>query len=95
MLLGYFDCWVLGVLSLLNILFWKKRISEKFGCFLGVALFGIVLPLISQGFEIKRVQTTIGIIDNFEVLYTYFRFPVYWAIGIIQAFVLRFKNGYQ
>lgn len=59
----------------LNVKFRKVLISEKVGCLVGGLLFGFILPLISQFIEIKRVQSTIGIIDNFEVLYTYLVVP--------------------
>ncbi len=71
----------------LNVKFRKVLISEKVGCLVGGLLFGFILPLISQFIEIKRVQSTIGIIDNFEVLYTYLRFPTYWFLWIIQLMV--------
>ncbi len=34
---------------------------------------------------------TIGIMDSFEVLYTYLRFPTYWIIGIIQTVIIGVK----
>jgi len=29
--------------------------------------------------------------DAFNLLYTYFRFPVYWAIGLIQFIIIEFR----
>ena len=61
------------------------------GCIVGGFLFGLVLPLISIIIEVYRVKTTIGIMDNLEVLYTYLRFPMYWAIGVVQVVISGIK----
>ena len=95
MIFGYFDYVIIGILILLNIIYWKKEINAKIGCIAGVILFGFLLPLISQIIEVKRVQWTIGIIDNFEVLYTYLKFPIYWIIGIAQGLIISIKWGYK
>lgn len=91
MILGYFDFLILAILFYLNIRFWKKQMEFLPGCLGGGLLFGLVLPIISMMVELQRVKMTIGIIDNFEVLYTYLRFPTYWIIGIIQAIVTLIK----
>lgn len=83
MIIGYFDYIVIGILIIINIKFWKKEINRKIGCIVGL-IFGIVLPIISQGIEIQRVKMTIGIMDNYEILYTFFKFPIYWIIVMVQ-----------
>ena len=89
---GYFDYAVIAILIILNIAFWKKKIKHNIGCIVGLVLFGLVLPCISQYIEIQRVKNSIGIMDSFEVLYTYFRFPLYWLIGTFQSLLLSFKD---
>jgi|SRR5690606_28225681 len=91
MIIGYFDYIIIGILIFLNIKFWKKRVNQKTGCIVGGLLFGFLLPLISMIIEVQRVKMTIGIIDNFEVLYTYLRFPTYWIMGVVQAIVSGIK----
>ena len=91
MILGYFDYAVIGILIFLNIIFWKKEFTGKIGCLIGGLLFGFLIPAISMFIEIDRVEKTIGIIDSFEVLYTYLRFPTYWTIGIVQLIVIGIK----
>ena len=91
MIIGYFDYIIIGFLVFLNIRFWKKEINGKVGCLVGGFSFGFLLPLISMFIEIQRVKTTIGIVDSFEVLYTYFRFPTYWLIGIVQTVIIGIK----
>ena len=91
MIIGYFDYLVIGILIFLNIKFWKKEISGKTGCLVGGILFGFLIPLISLIIEVQRVKMTIGIMDSFEVLYTYLRFPTYWIIGIIQTVIIGVK----
>ena len=91
MIFGYFDYIIIGVLIFLNIKFWKKEINRKTGCLVGGLLFGFLIPFISSTVEVQRVKMTIGIADNFEVLYTYLRFPTYWIIGTIQVIVTGIK----
>jgi len=53
-------------------------------------IFGIVLPITSIFLELERV--TKGwkegeIHDNYELLYVYLKFPIYWVMGVIQVVV--------
>ncbi|WP_053989854.1 hypothetical protein [Mangrovimonas sp. TPBH4] len=94
MILGYLDYIIFGFLIFLNILFWKKEIGEGKGCILTIIvgiLFGLLLPTISSFFEIQRVKTIVGNPDSTELLYTYFIYPIYWGIGIIQTIVIGIK----
>lgn len=92
MIIGYFDYIVLGVLIILNILFWRKTIKRKIGCLLGGLLFGIALPIVSMSIEIDRVTEEMDIIDNFTLLYTYLKFPIYWITGALQSGLIEYKN---
>ncbi|WP_299679221.1 hypothetical protein [uncultured Dokdonia sp.] len=92
MLLGYFDYLVIAILIFLNYTFWNEKLEGKTGCILGSLLFGCILPMISQIIEIKYVEMTIGIQDDFEALYTFLRFPTYWILGIIQVILISIKN---
>ncbi|HUH51961.1 MAG TPA: hypothetical protein VLZ11_07665 [Flavobacterium sp.] len=94
MIIGYFDYIVFAILLLLNSIYWRKLVSIKMGCLVGGLMFGLVLPMISMHLEIQRVARTIGIIDNFEVVYTYFKYPIYWFVGMAQLLVLTIKWGY-
>ncbi|MBW1296300.1 hypothetical protein [Aquimarina litoralis] len=89
--LGYFDYTFIVILIILNIVFWKKRTSWKLGCLIGI-IFYILIPLISIGIEVNRYTVDKDLVDNFELLYTYFRFPFYWAIGLVQAIILGIKT---
>ncbi|MFK7906092.1 MAG: hypothetical protein AB8B69_13250 [Chitinophagales bacterium] len=88
MIIGYFDFAVIGILVLINILFWRKKIKYDMGC-LGALIFGLILPGISQSIEIDRVASEREIFDNFTLLYTYFKFPIYSVIGAIQITLIR------
>ncbi len=88
MLFGYFDLILIIVLIFFNYCFWKK-FSIFNNCLpsaIFFALFGIVLPLISIFIEVQ-VNSSPGD-DSFNLLYVYFRFPVYWVIGIIQLIII-------
>ncbi|BAX81826.1 hypothetical protein ALGA_3528 [Labilibaculum antarcticum] len=88
MFIGYFDCIVLGVLGILNAVYWYKRFNRKLGCLIIGLAFGIILPMISMKIEIVRVSNEFEIVDGFNLLYTYFRFPMYWIVGICQSILI-------
>lgn len=60
----------------------------KIGCLIIGILFGIVLPFISMKIEILKVKSEFEMIDSFNLLYTMFRFPMYWIIGICQFILI-------
>ena len=88
MIIGYFDFAIIGVLVLINILTWGKKVNRKMGCLIVGVLFGLILPLASQKIEVDRVIDEREIIDNFTLLYTYFKFPMYWLIGMMQMTIM-------
>ena len=87
-----FDLLVVLAIIIFNILFWKKKSNTGIGCAIGFLLM-IVLPLISQFEEIQRYTADKEIVDSFELLYTYLKFPFYWTVGFIQVLILQLKNG--
>jgi hypothetical protein len=93
MIVGYFEAIVLVMLVLVNIFFWKKSIKQNVGCLITGLLFGLILPMISQKIEIERVTSEREIWDNYELLYTFLRFPIYWIVGAIQSAVFTNKNS--
>lgn len=95
MFIGYFDYGVLFLLVIANVYFWKKNLKGKIGCLISGFLFGIVLPIISMKIEMSRISKEYEIIDGFNLLYTYFRFPMYWIIGIFQTIVMNVNNKSQ
>lgn len=54
-------------------------------------LFGLILPIISMFVEIKLYSNPGD--DAYNLLYTYFRFPAYWVIGIIQLLTIVFVGN--
>ena len=94
MIIGYFDYIVFGILIFLNIIFWKREIGEGKGCIIAIVggiLFGLLLPTISSFIEVQRVKAIVGNPDSTELLYTYFIYPIYWGIGIIQTIIIGIK----
>lgn len=83
-LFGYFDLVTLGLLIFFNSKNYGK-VNLNLGCWIGVILFGLVLPFISMMIELQLVQSNGGWIDSFEVAYVFLRFPTYWIIGIVQS----------
>ena len=96
MYVGYFDYVVLVLLVGINVAHTRHSGSGSLGCWYWVAaalLFCIVLPIISIWGELERTRRPPGVIvDSFELLYTYFRFPMYWALFLVQLGLLLIRN---
>lgn len=88
---GNIDAFILLILIVANTIAYFKFRDKKLGCiatFGIIVLYIIILPLLSQGFEIRRVVSVNGTDDSFTLLYTYLRFPLYWILGIIQLIII-------
>lgn len=92
MIISCFDIAVIGVLVLINLLIWNKKIPNNLGCLIGGIIFGLILPIISQKIEVNNVASVREVLDNFTLLYTFFKFPFYWIIGGIQMAVILKKE---
>lgn len=90
-LFGYFDLTLIVVLIFLNFRFWKN--FSIFNNCLPVAIFfasfGLILPIISMIVEVQFYSNPSDDVSN--ILYTYFRFPMYWVIGLIQLIIIGFR----
>ena len=65
-----------------------KRI--KFHKTIIALLFMIVIPILSNMIEIDNVNRINGIVDSFNLLYTFLKIPLWWLIGLVNIFTLRF-----
>lgn len=95
---GSYDFIVFGLLLILNIFLWNRGMKNKSGCMLVFIVFGLVLPLLSIAVEIRLYHAyTIDkpFSDKFETVYTLYRFPLYWLIGIVQFALIALKNKFN
>ncbi len=94
MIINNFDCIVIVVLIVLNIILWKKKIPRRLGCILSGWLISFALPVISMFIEVGEETKDEVIVDSFNLLYFYYKFPVYWVIGMIQSWVLNYISNH-
>ncbi len=90
---GLLDYIILTVIVIFNIVVWKHEIIKKRNwVFYLVAflLFGFIIPFFSIYFEVQRAIKGQPFVDNFTLLYTYFRFPVWWLIGLLEISWLKY-----
>lgn len=91
MVFGIFDFLTVLVLFGLNFShFLKKKHDTTLGCGVIFLVFGILLPVLSIVIEEHRETKDWKegeIHDNFELLYLYLKFPIYWGMGIIQSII--------
>ena len=89
--IGYFDYIIFIVLIILNVIFWKKDFSFCLVYCIIILLFGAILPVVSSFIDIRIYTSDKKIVDNYELLHNYLKFPLYWGMGLIQLLILRFK----
>lgn len=90
-LFGKIDIIILLILIAINTIVFLKFQGTKLNCIVTIGiviLYGLILPIISQGFEVSRVVAINGIDDSFTLLYTFLRFPIYWFLGVIQLVLI-------
>lgn len=88
MILGIFDYILFFILITVNIIFWRKKVVWSTMLVLIVVFFVILFPITSSGIELERIKKNDGMMDNFEGLYVYLKFPIYWMCGIFQILLL-------
>lgn len=89
-LFGYFDFILLAIVILFNFLIIKfdfvKVITWKVAILRSLVLF-LVFPLLSIKVEVDNVYREFVIVDGFNLLYIWFRWPTWWLLGIIEIIV--------
>ncbi|SMP24509.1 hypothetical protein SAMN06264346_10822 [Chryseobacterium profundimaris] len=93
MFFGPFDYIILIITVIFNSIVWKYEIIKKRNwIFYLVAflLFSFIIPVFSIYFEVQRAIKGQLFVDNFTLLYTYFRFPIWWMIGLLEVIWLKF-----
>ncbi|MCD0480574.1 hypothetical protein LPB90_19200 [Chryseobacterium sp. LC2016-29] len=92
MFFGTFDYIILTLIFIFNIGVWKYKIIKKRNWILYLIAFFLlefIIPFFLMGFEIDKANENESVIDNFILLYAYFRFPIWWFISVIEVFILR------
>jgi len=97
MLLGQYDNYILGAILLINGIIWISKIEVQFNWKVNVLLiilFGFVLPYLSALLERQYVYETHEMVDGFNLLYLFFRWPTYWVIGFFEFSFLKIRSYY-
>ncbi len=92
MIFGLFDCIILSIIFILNIVVWKYNIIKKRNWILyliAFLLFGWVIPFFAVYFEVQKAIKGQPLVDNFTLLSAYFRFPIWWFIGTFELILLK------
>lgn len=93
MIFGLFDYIVLLIIVIFSYTAWKYKVIIKCNrMFYLVAflLFGITIPVFSIHYEVQKAIKDQPFADSFTFLYTFFRFPVWWLIGLLEVLWLKF-----
>lgn len=89
LLFNYYD-FVLLVVLIIGLAILKKKyekfINKKLVIVFKIFLLFIFIPYLSMQIEINNVVAKNGIDDSFTLLYTFFKIPIWWFIGIIILF---------
>jgi len=91
MLIRIFDIVVILLLIFINIKFWNKKWGSLVQI-LGTLLYVFVLPIISMKIEAEIISRKYEIVDGFNFLYAFFRFPLYWILYFLQLIIYHKKD---
>lgn len=93
MYFGPFDYIIVIIILIFNSIVWKYEIIKKRNWIfylIAFLFFGFIIPFFSIYFEVQRAIKDQPFVDNFTLLYTYFRFPVWWLIGLLEISWLKY-----
>jgi hypothetical protein len=88
----YFDILLLLIIIIINTLIWRFRIIRVFNwkvVLIAIALVFFLFPYVSAKFEAANVFRKYDLVDDFNLLYIWLTWPIWWIIGIIELFVLK------
>jgi len=91
-LFGPFDFIIIALLILFNLFVHKTDYIRKFNWLLItvlVILFLIIIPYFSAEFERKQVVKQYELVEGFNLIYLFFRFPVWWIIGLFELITIK------
>ncbi len=91
LLFNYYDFLLLAVLIIGAAIVKKKHlnfINKKLVIVFRIFLLFVFIPYLSMQIEINNVVAKNGIDDSFTLLYTFFKIPIWWFIGIILLFYM-------
>jgi hypothetical protein len=94
MFFGVFDYITLTVILIFSFTVWKYKImipSNWIFYLIAFLIFGIIIPFASIHYEVQKAVKDQPFTDSFTLLYTFFRFPVWWLIGLLEVLWLRFN----
>lgn len=93
MLFGYFEILVLTLLIGSNLYIQRIPFNINIYYLVIILLFGFILPLIAMKIEIEIAILKGMERDGMYFLWTTFKFPIYWIIGIFQILFLTIKKS--
>ncbi len=96
LLFTYFDFLLVFILILVNIFLHKTNLITKIDWKLKLLLFIIlfvVIPIISVNKEVSNAYKKFITVDDFNLIYIFFKFPIWWLIGVIEIFIIRIIVG--
>ena len=87
----YYDILFLSVIILVNYFVYTKKIRVKLNIVSKVfifLLFFILTPYISSEIELHNVHEKFKIVDGFNLLYLFLKFPIWWTLGAAEILFL-------
>ena len=88
MIVSYFDIFIVLMITTLNVILWKKKISF-FKKIILITTIAIIFPILSIALEFSNVKSD-ETFDAFTMAYTFLKLPMYWIVALIQLVFLFF-----
>lgn len=86
---NFFDVIIIALLIYLNIKIWNKNLNKLLTYIILTLILVFLSPIISIiiEFELNSSENN-EVFDSFTMLYTFFKFPIYWIIFLIQIILI-------
>jgi hypothetical protein len=92
-LFNYSDFLIFTIINLLIYLLLKNRILKWTPLCkrIFIILLFIIVPILSCQIESNNVHNKFEIVDGFNLLYIYFKFPLWWMLGLFNYWFINKK----
>lgn len=87
----YYDIAFLSIVVTINIYIFRNRKNIKINRFTKISvflLFFLLIPYLSNTIETENIYKKFVIVNGFNLWYLIFKYPVWWAIGILEILFL-------
>ncbi len=98
MLLGKYDILIIAITLLANILSLTRIKESRFSSIvknLAFPSYLFLFPYFSSILEVNSINQNNGVVDGFNTFYLGLKYPVYWALGLINWGIIYWIKSFK